>query len=376
MGPDYRYLVDPREAGKALASLEGEREIAFDLEADSLHSYREKICLMQISSTAGNIIIDPFTCREAFGKLEEILGNREITKVVHGGDYDVRLLKKDFGFRTRNIFDTMVAAQLAGRGQHSLAALLEEEFSVRLEKKFQRADWSARPLSRDLLGYAALDTAWLIPLKRRLEESLKRLGRGSWAAEEFRLLEEVEPPPERKAAALDIKGSRRLDPRQQALLQRLVDIRDRAAQEMDRPPFKVLGSKVLLTWAAESPKRLKDLFATPGVSKRVVALLADDILVALAEPVSGEEMPVPRREGGRPMTKSTQRTLQLLKRVRREMEEELGLPPGLLLNNATLEKLSRMDAAEARAFMKSGVKSWQREVAGKKVVEVLTPAGV
>lgn len=376
MVPDFRYLEDPGEAGEVLGSLTGEEEIAFDLEADSLHSYREKICLMQISTASRSFVVDPFTCREAFGELASLLGNPGVRKVVHGGDYDVRLLKKDLGIGIRNLFDTMVAAQLAGREQYGLAALLEEEFSVRLEKKYQRADWSARPLSPELLAYAALDTAWLIPLKKRLEEDLRRLGRVAWAEEDFRLLEKVEVPPEKMPSALDIKGGRRLEPRQQALLQRLVDLREAMARKLDRPPFKVFGGGVLLAWAEDPPRSRRKVLSTPGASKRILGLLAEDIVASLARPVTEEEVPERRREPFEPMTREERRRLQSLKKARTEMEEELGLPPGLLVNNATLEGLSRLQAEEVPDFMASRLKGWQKEVAGERLARVLTPAGL
>ena len=152
MPPAYRYISEPAAAEEAFRSLAAEKEIALDLEADSLHNYREKICLVQISSPSENIIVDPFACREAFHVLESLLGDAGIRKVLHGSDYDIRLLKKDLGCGVRNVFDTMVAAQLTGREQYGLAALLEESFSVSLNKKHQRADWSVRPLTEDLLA--------------------------------------------------------------------------------------------------------------------------------------------------------------------------------------------------------------------------------
>jgi len=376
VAPDYRYLEDPRAAHEALLSLSKEEEIAFDLEADSLHNYREKICLVQISSSSRNIVIDPFACREAFGTLAKVLGDAGILKVVHGGDYDIRLLKKDLGIQVRNIFDTMVAAQLTGRSQYGLAALLEESFSVQLEKKYQRADWSARPLTEELLAYAALDTVWLLPLKRLMVKDLKRLGRLSWAEEEFRLLEEIEPQPAKELSALNVKGARRLEPRQQALLQRLLEIREKAAEDMDRPPFKVLSNQVLLSWAEDPPGDRKTVLSTRGASKRVLDVLAAEILESLGRPAAPEE--IPSRPTGRfePMTNEERKRLQLLKKARAEMEEELGLPPGLLVNSATLEKLCRMEVGEALDFIDTGLKDWQREAAGEELAKVLTPAGL
>jgi len=369
--PAYRYISEPAAAEEAFRSLAAESEIAFDLEADSLHNYREKICLVQISSPSENIIVDPFACREAFHVLESLLGDAGIRKVLHGSDYDIRLLKKDLGCGVRNVFDTMVAAQLTGREQYGLAALLEESFSVSLNKKHQRADWSVRPLTEDLLAYAVLDTAWLLQLKELLEEDLSRLGRLSWAEEEFRLLEEIEPQPAKELSALNVKGARRLEPRQQVLLQGLLEIREKAAEELDRPPFKVLSNQVLLAWAENPPLSRKNILATRGASKRILAHLADDLLASLAGPVQDVELPRGRRESFAPMTGEERKRLQLLKEVRAGMEEKLSLPPGLLVNSATLEKMARMEVGEALDFIASGLKDWQREVAGEELARVL-----
>ena len=120
--------------------------VALDLEADSLHSYREQICLVQVSTPAGNAILDPLAAPEVLPGLAPLLADPAVRTILHGGDYDVRLLKREQGIEVRNLFDTMIAAQFTGRERFGLAALLEEHFGVRLDKRHQRADWSRRPL--------------------------------------------------------------------------------------------------------------------------------------------------------------------------------------------------------------------------------------
>ncbi|MBE0617031.1 MAG: ribonuclease D, partial [Proteobacteria bacterium] len=242
--PRYTFLEEPARIAEQLTALRSEPLLALDFEADSLHSYREKICLAQVSTPDRNAVIDALIGDRALTPLGEVLADEEIHKVFHGGDYDVRLLKKGYGFAIRNVFDTMIAAQLAGRARVGLAALLEEEFGVHVDKKYQRADWSARPLGPELLAYAALDTAYLLPLKERLEAELDRLGRTPWAEEEFRLLEAVTPAADRTPWCLDVKGASRLPPRQLAVLQALLEVRETAAESWDRPPFKVLSTEV------------------------------------------------------------------------------------------------------------------------------------
>ncbi|RMG86113.1 MAG: ribonuclease D, partial [Candidatus Dadabacteria bacterium] len=152
---NFVYAADAAAAREALAQLAPASRLAVDLEADSLHSYREKVCLVQASTERGNWILDPLTDDGWFPAFARVLEDPGVEKVAHGADYDIRLLKKDRGVSVRNVFDTMIAAQFTGRARIGLAALLEEFFGVRLDKKYQRADWSARPLAPELLAYAA-----------------------------------------------------------------------------------------------------------------------------------------------------------------------------------------------------------------------------
>ena len=368
---EYRFFDDPKAAGEALRSLAVEKEVAFDLEADSLHSYREKACLLQLSSSSKNIVIDPLSCGEALDGLAALFTDPGVRKVVHGGDYDIRLLKKSFGFGIRNVFDTMVAAQFTRRPKFGLAALLEEEFGILLDKKYQRADWSARPLPPELLSYAALDTAYLLPLKERLEKDLAGLGRTSWAEEEFRLREDVEPSPPKGPSALDVKGARRLRPQQRGRLQRLLEIRDRAARERDRPPFKVLSNTVLLAWIESPPANRREVLDTRGASKRNLSLLASSVLEAFSRPLSPGECTLPPTPEHAYLTEEQKKRLGQFKKARAVMEETLGLPPGLLVNSATLVKLSQMEQEEALAYLESGLKGWQRAVASEEFVKIL-----
>lgn len=373
--PDYVFLSDPDQISACLASLRGEPLVALDFEADSLHSYREKICLAQVSTPAGNTVIDPLAGPQALDGLGVVLGDPGVRKVFHGGDYDVRLLKKGYGFAVRSLFDTMIAAQLAGRPKVGLAALLEAEFGVRLDKKYQRADWSVRPLGPELLAYAALDTAYLLALQERLEGELGRLGRSAWAEEEFRLLEGVEPAPERGPWCLDVKGAGRFTPRQLAVLQELLVVRETEARLRDRPPFKVLSAEVLLAWAQKPPKSRREVLETPRAGTSVLQRLAPEILAAVerAQALSDEECPRPTFAPRDPLDGVQEKRLKNLKRARTEASARLGIEPGLLVNSATLERLVRLGPDEAAGAVPQLLKAWQREAVGDELLAALAP---
>ena len=368
---DFRFIDDPGEAAQALTDLAAAEELAIDLEADSLHSYDEKICLVQLSIPGANIVIDPLSCASALPRLGEILADRSVLKVFHGGDYDIRLLKKGHGFEVGNLFDTMVAAQFASREKFGLAPLLEKEFDVILDKKYQRADWSKRPLSPEMLHYAALDTACLLALKERLENDLLRLDRLSWVREEFGLLENIVPAEDRSPSAYNVKGAGRLSPRSRGLLQRLLLVRDAAARDLDRPPFKVLSNGLLIELAVSPPQAQADILDLPGASRRILARLAPRLFDALHRPLEPEEILPPRGREHNSLSPEQKKALGELKKCRNAMEEHLGLPPGLLANSATLEKLCRMEPQEAALYIETDFKNWQRDVAGERFMGIL-----
>lgn len=369
----YDFIDEPAQAATFLSGLAALPAFALDLEADSLHSYQEKVCLAQVSAPGINVVLDPLTCRDAFAALAPPLADPGVEKLVHGADYDVRLLKKDFGFRAANLFDTMIAAQFTGREQVGLAALLFEFFEVALDKRYQRADWSARPLTPALLAYAALDTAYLFALKERLEGELVALGRRHWAQEEFELLSAVEPGPPRKPSCLDVKGVSRFAPRELALLQGLLDLRDELARERNRPPFKVLGNDLLLRWAQQPPESRRDVLESPGAPKPVLDRLAPRVLelakAAAALPL--DECPRFPESRYVPMTGAQERRLKRLKAARQGASERLKLAPGLLVNSATLERTARFDPSEAAAALAAALKGWQREAVGADLGEAL-----
>ena len=189
-----------RETGNLSDTLAavGAGPLALDTEADSLHHYPEKVCLVQLTFGGADHLVDPLAGVD-LAPLGRILADRAVTKILHGSDYDLRVLHRDFGLELVGLFDTMIAARLTGERSFGLAALLETHFGIKLEKKFQRADWSLRPLTAEMESYAALDTRHLEALAGRLGEQLEQLGRTAWAEEEFRALEGVRwsaPDPE------------------------------------------------------------------------------------------------------------------------------------------------------------------------------------
>ncbi|HEX2218790.1 MAG TPA: ribonuclease D, partial [Gemmatimonadales bacterium] len=209
--------------------------LAMDTEAASFHRYVDRVYLLQISSREETAVVDPL----ATGGLDpigELLSDPAIEIVFHDADYDLRLLHREYGFTARHLFDTRIAAQLLNEPGIGLAALLEKYLGVRLDKRFQRADWSARPLSPEMLEYAASDTRYLPQLRDILRERLRECGRLEWAEEEFALLEDIRPTPadQVEPGRLRLKGAKALRARELAILRELWQWREAAARRADR----------------------------------------------------------------------------------------------------------------------------------------------
>src|SRR5687768_16299212 len=228
------YLDTPQQVELFLDDISGVREIALDTEGASFHRFIDRIYLLQITTRERSAVIDPIPIG-APARLGEILEDPAVEVIFHDADYDLRLLHQDYGWHVRNIFDTRIAAQLLGIRAFGLAALLERYFGVKLDKKHQRADWSMRPLSQDMLDYAAQDTMYLLELRDHLRRELEAKGRLGWAREEFVRLETIRWSDEEPGSAfLRLKGARDLSRRELAVLRELVPWLDRIAEELDR----------------------------------------------------------------------------------------------------------------------------------------------
>ena len=234
----FVYLDTAPAVERFMAEIASSRELALDTEGASFHRYVDRIYLLQLSTRARHAVIDPLPIGkpDALGRMLE---DPQVEVVFHDADYDLRLLEQDYGWKVRHIFDTRIAAQLLGYTAFGLAALLERFFGIKLDKKHQRADWSMRPLTPDMLDYASQDTLHLLELKDKLKAELERLGRMEWAREEFGLLEGTRWEEEEPGTAfLKLKGARDLSRRELAVLRELVPWRSAVAHQMDRATFR------------------------------------------------------------------------------------------------------------------------------------------
>lgn len=370
------YLDTTEAVTRYLESIRKTRELALDTEGASFHRFIDRIYLLQLSTRTSNAIIDPLPVGKS-PILGELLEDPAVEVVFHDADYDLRLLHQDYGWRVTHIFDTRIAAQLLGLKTFGLAALLERYFGVRLDKKHQRADWSMRPLTQDMLDYAALDTLHLLALKDRLRDELAKAGRSTWAEEEFKRLEgtrwEGEDPGQ---AFLRMKGARDLDRRQLAHLRELFTWRNRVASQLDRATFRVASNEMLIALAQAAPGSAADLATIKAVPPPIRQRHATDILECISRgaAVPEEELPrVPRAQRWERDSDFDSRVSRL-RTVRDAAARRLDLDPGVLCSRERLEAIARLDTRSLQSLEQvEGLRRWQIAELGEPLLEALGP---
>ncbi|HEV8234119.1 MAG TPA: HRDC domain-containing protein, partial [Gemmatimonadaceae bacterium] len=297
--------------------------------------------------------------------------------VFHDADYDLRLLRQDYGWQVRNIFDTRVAAQLLGIRAFGLAALLEKNFGVKLDKKHQRADWSMRPLTPDMLEYAAQDTMHLLGLRDRLAEELERVGRWEWASEEFARLEDTRWELEDESTSfLRMKGARDLNRRELAVLRELVVWRNEVARRADRATFRVVGNEPLFELARSKPTTREALAAIKGMPRSLLDRASTDILQAVKRGVELPDADLPRFPKAVRWERDPDFDARVtaLRTVRDQTATRLDLDPGVLCSRDRLEAVARRNPATIDEMSEiAELRRWQVKVLGADFLAALRP---
>ncbi len=361
------YIDTPDAAAKFFASTPMRGAIALDTEGASFHRFVDRIYLLQVSTPGVTAVLDPLAIG-APPRMGELLESRDVEVVLHDADYDLRLLHQDYGWHVTNIFDTRVAAQLLGIRAFGLAALLERYFGVTLDKKHQRADWSLRPLSRGMLDYAALDTAFLLDLRDKMRAELERAGRWEWAAEEFARLEGTRWEPEDPSLAfMRLKGARDLSRRELAVLGEVFAWRTAVAKELDRATFRVMGNEVLLELARVQPPAVAELSAIKGMPRGIVERRGRELIDAMARGKALPEDALPKYPRAARWDKDPDfdERVNKLRAVREAAGVKLDLDPGVLASRDRLEAIARAKPTTlVELAAVQDVRKWQAHVLG------------
>ena len=354
-----------------LARVGGHDQIAIDTEADSLHSYFDKVCLIQISLPDEDLVVDPLV-RIDLTKFGQILADSDVTKVFHGGDYDLRILHRDFDFTVCNLIDTSICAQLLGYEAIGLAALLDRHFGVKLNKVHQRADWSIRPLPQDMLDYATMDTHYLIALAAKLREELEAVGRWTWALEEFSRLESVRfrETEDEGETWRKMKNIGALDRRGLAVIRELHGWRDALARKADRPPFKIIGNDTLLDIAKEKPASLRDLTQLKSVSRYHGDRYGRELVSLVQQAMAIPEAELPERNDPKPWIRDKQLEARInrLKNVRDRYARELKIDGSILGARHILASIATTGSLDVPAM-----REWQKQLMGADLLAAMEP---
>jgi ribonuclease D len=373
---DPLYLDTPAAVDDFLATIAGAPALAVDTEGASFHRFVDRVYLLQLSTAEHTAVLDPLRIGEP-ARLGAMLADASVEVVLHDADYDLRLLRKDYGWQVSGLFDTRVAAQLLGIRSFGLAALLDRYFGIRLDKKHQRADWSRRPLPADMLAYAAHDTHWLLDLRERMRRELEKAGRWHWAQEEFRQAEGTAWEPEdRSQAFLRLKGARDLSRRELARLRAAVAWRNAIAESIDRATFRVAPNELLLEVARKGPQSAAEVSRLKGFPR---SMSADRVAPLLAELERADALPeaeLPRFPKARRWERDPDfdDIVAHLKGVRDREAQRLDLDPGVLCSRDRMEAVARARPVDLDAMRAvAPLRDWQVEVLGEDFLEAMRP---
>jgi ribonuclease D len=376
----YTHIESERDVGALIADLNSAKRITLDCEAAGFHRYSDRICLVQLSTADATYVIDPLAF-DPSDVLRDVVEDPLREVVMHGADFDLRLLHRDLGLDLHGLFDTQIAASLLGLETLGLASLLGERFGVTLSKKYQRADWAERPLTEGMLDYAASDTIYLLALRDQLVEELTEAGRLAWVEEECRALEQSATMRKDGAAPRDpvtrVKGARHLSPRQVTALREALSWRDEVARERDKAPFRIVGDGPLIDAVALHPRRAEELTSIKGfprgLAKGEGRQLVSRLHAVVAIPEE-ELVPYPRKGGGGPghPPPEVEELAEKLKAARNKAADELGLARGTLLSNAVLVEVARAAPEDTEALAAvGGMRRWRMHVLGDDLLAVI-----
>ena len=370
-----RLIQSQAELERLMKRLRHEPLLAVDTEAASFHRFQDRVYLLQLSSRQETAVVDPLPMTK-LDALGEILADPAVEIVFHDADYDLRLLGQEYGFRASNLFDTRIAAQLLNEPGVGLAALLEKYLGVRLDKRYQRADWSTRPLTREMLEYAAADTLHLPALRDILQLQLRQRGRLEWAEEEFALLSTAPRVPAEpdEPGYLRLKGAKALNGRALAVLRELFQWREDEARRTDKAAFRILNNEPMLLMAKSPPRDFSEVKAVRGISADQAERRGRDILAAVQRGLSIPDRELPRLERPRrPQPDAAyEARMERLKAVRNTLATRYDLPPGVLCPNGTLEAVARVNPTTLDRMSEiRELRRWQLRELGSSLLAAL-----
>jgi ribonuclease D len=363
---------------KFAGQLEKQRIIGVDLEADSMYHFKEKVCLIQIATQQVTAVIDPLQIKN-LSVLKPVFGRGDIQKVFHGADYDVRSLYRDFKININNLFDTELACRFLGFKESGLDAVLTKRYNVHLNKKYQRKDWSKRPLPEEMIDYAAADVQYLVPLAKSLQKELKQKGRLAWVQEECAYLSKVRPANNDTGPLfLGFKGAGKLNPRGLAVLEALLRLRKKIAQRQDQPLFRVMGNKSILTLAETRPQSIKKLLKTEALGSKQIDRYGMDVVAAVktALRIPAKDLPKYPRKTAPMVPAIVARRVKEIRNWRDGLAKKLEIDPSIICTKALISTIAVQKPLSLKSLSKiKELKTWQANGFGSDIIDILKKIG-
>lgn len=344
--------------------------VAVDTEANSLYAYQEQVCLIQFSTRDKDYLVDPLALND-LSPLAPLFASHKTEKIFHAAEYDLIVLDRDFGFEFNNLFDTMLAARILGWKKVGLASILQSQFGIKPNKRYQRANWGKRPLPDEMLTYAQLDTHFLIPLRETLYQELVEVGRWDLAEEDFRRACTVTQTG--NGNGLDscwlTNGIRELDDEQRAVLKELCIYRDRLARSANLPLFKIINTKTLVELAEYSPTSVEELDQLDILSRRMFDRHAHRLVKAIRKGLKSDPVPLPKRE--RPSDAYLNR-VDSLKHWRKNKGVKVGVGSDVILPRDLLEEIAHRNPRTIKQ-LENILKDvpWRMEHYGEEILEAV-----
>jgi ribonuclease D len=361
------WVATQTDLNALVQDLSKQPSVAVDTESNSLHAYHEQVCLIQFSTPKTDYLVDPLALDD-ISALGKIFASAEIEKIFHAAEYDLICLKRDFDFSVTNIFDTRWAVRVLGYVRDGLDGLLKERFGIQVNKKYQKADWGKRPLSAEQINYARLDTHYLLPLKEMLEVELEQKGLLQLAREDFERASDVEIPTAKPVLWKRMANNHSFSSRELTILKELYEVRERIADELNRPSFKVMGDRQLFDIARLTPQHLDELYGL-GLSSKQVERWGRAILQAVEK---GQTAPLAKPQQPERPDEAFLSRLDALKNWRKNTARQMGVESDVVLPRQLMELIAdRAPRSMAELSDMLAGSPWRMDRFGPQILNVV-----
>jgi ribonuclease D len=374
MKTNYKIINTVAGLEKAVRTLEKAKAMAVDMEADSMYHFQVKVCLVQMATEKSTIVVDPLQVKN-LSPLKPLFFNPDVKKIFHGADYDVRSLFRDFSIEINNLFDTELACRFLGIKETGLEAVMKKYLNITLDKKYQKKDWSKRPLPKEMIDYAAGDVIYLLTLAQVCEKELEKKYRLAWVLEECDYLSKVRPVLwDEEPLFLKFKGAGRLKSKSLAVLEALLQFRKSIAEKKDKPLFKIIGNDSIMKIVTAKPATLRRLKGTKALSEKQIHMYGNDLIevVAGALKIPEDKLPVYPNTKVQRLPCEVPERITALKSWRSSKVRALKIDPGIICNNALIASIAIQNPLDRIGMGRiKEMKNWQKKEFGQEIISLL-----